>query len=86
MTLLHFFPCSCVKPGTRLKADDGFDCILPGKILRVEDHGSGLFVKCKEGKHYLDGQLSSDGTYYVGFSLADSPVNIVLSTTEESSE
>ena len=67
MNILHFFPCSCVQPGSKLKADDGFTCIEPDAIVTVVEDSHGLYVPCDDGKHYLCGQLSDDETYYIGF-------------------
>lgn len=59
------------KPGTRLIADAGFDCIPADRIVIVEGpEGSidpdKIWVPCKEGKHYLNGQVSDDEKEYVG--------------------
>jgi hypothetical protein len=60
-----------VVAGTRLVADGGFICLCHGQVLTVEDDGTGdpfgtLFVQCRDGRHYLCGQLSDDLTEYVG--------------------
>lgn len=55
-----------VKVGSKLEADGDFTCIKKGTVLTVEDSKNGLSVPCKEGGHLLDGQLSDDGTHYVG--------------------
>lgn len=71
-----------LKPGDKLKADGGFDCIEEGAILEVkaEDDGE-LYVECDgpdgaypgEGQHHsLEGQLSDeDGDSLVGFWLME---------------
>ena len=51
-----FAKLSDVKPGTRLKADDGFDCITDGEVLTVAEDDGGLYVPCTRGHHYLDGR------------------------------
>lgn len=55
------------KVGDVLITDDGFDCMKEGvtKKVRVAADGT-LYVCCNKGKHGLDGQLSNDGTEYVG--------------------
>ena len=60
-----------VRAGTKLRADGGFTCIPEGQELVVQsDHDrSPLYVRCSEGRHFLDGQLNNDGEY-VGLSLA----------------
>lgn len=58
----QFAKASEVKAGDTLVADSGFDCIESGAHLVVEaDDKGGLFVACKEGRHYLEGQLDFDG-------------------------
>jgi hypothetical protein len=57
----------CVKTGTTLIADEGFTCIKEGALLEVQaDHEGDLYVPCKHGAHYLDGQLDEDIFTYVG--------------------
>jgi len=65
-----FAKVSEVKAGTKLKADGDFTCIKENAVLTVEENDGGLFVPCKEGHHYIDGQLD-DGDEYTGFWLAD---------------
>jgi hypothetical protein len=55
-----------VKPGDRLVADGGFTCISDGEVLVVETDDLGLFVPCRAGRHYLDGQEDVDGRL-IGF-------------------
>lgn len=58
-----------LKPGDKLIADGGFTCIPPyAKRTVMKDKAtlrpkwdSPLYVKCSEGKHFLDGQLNSKG-------------------------
>lgn len=60
-----------VGPGTRLVADAGFTCLPEGAVVTVRSDGErGLYIPCAHYKHYLDGQLSDDGSEYVGLSLA----------------
>lgn len=58
---------SDVKVGTVLFTDGGFTCMRPNSIATVYGDASGLFVRCDDGDHYLDGQ--EDGEVYVGFRL-----------------
>ncbi len=68
-----------VKEGDVLIADGGFTCIREGHRCKVLNDaeiaakhkwpGSGLYVTCKAGKHFLDGQLD-DGAEYIGFTKA----------------
>jgi hypothetical protein len=50
-----------VKPGDRLICDGGFTCVPAGKRVKVMEAPNGLYFKCKEGRHYLDGQLGDNG-------------------------
>jgi hypothetical protein len=59
---------SKVSKGTILYTDDGFTCI--GKDARrevQEDEEGCLWISCKCGRHYLDGQI--EGDRYVGLTL-----------------
>lgn len=63
-----------VRVGTRLRCDDGFDCMDAGSVVTVEaDEAGDLFVPCRCGRHYLDGQLGSpdDDHVFVGFWLEE---------------
>ena len=60
-----------VKVGTLLEADGGFTCLRNGEVVEVERHESGeLTVPCRDGTHFLDGQLD-EGNEYIGFTLAE---------------
>ncbi|ADJ22995.1 hypothetical protein Hden_1182 [Hyphomicrobium denitrificans ATCC 51888] len=52
---------SQVKPGDTLIADDGFSCLDPDQRVTVHSDDCGLFVPCRCGQHYLDGQLNAVG-------------------------
>lgn len=55
--------------GTILQADGGFTCLAANDIRRVYHDADGLYIRCCEGKHYLEGQIeqSADGTeFYIG--------------------
>ena len=58
-----------LKVGDRIKGFDGWGCV-PNKAIRiVRSCDSGLFVKCSDGIHLLDGQEGDDG-HLVGLSRA----------------
>lgn len=58
------------KAGAYVVADGGFTCIPEGAILEIKQDNEGLYVNCEEGKHYLDGQYSYDGTErLIGFEI-----------------
>jgi hypothetical protein len=68
-----------VQPGDVLIADGGFTCLKNGQrcVVHLDEAtakthkwpGSGLYVECKDGKHFIDGQLD-DGVEYIGFTKA----------------
>lgn len=59
---------SDVRRGTQLRCDSGFTCMTNGDVKIVEQDKDGdLYVPCRQGHHSLAGQISEDGTMYVGF-------------------
>ena len=49
-----------------IEADGGFTCLSNGQRCIVHGEKDGrLYIFCKDGKHYLDGQLD-DGDAYIG--------------------
>jgi hypothetical protein len=58
-----------VRLGTTIVAGDGFTCMDAGAPFDVYRDDKGLFVRCADGRHYLDGQLNG-GEIYVGFTIA----------------
>ena len=57
-----------VKAGTRVTVS-GLTCIPDGTVRIVEEEDDELFIHCKEGKHFLDGQ--EEGDIYVGIHLVE---------------
>lgn len=55
------------KIGDILQVDGDFTCMEPNgrRIVFALTTGE-LYVTCGDGKHFLDGQKSEDGTHYVG--------------------
>lgn len=54
--------------GSKLTVGEGFSCIDPGTQLTVGTGEHGLYIPCRLGKHYIDGQLFGDnyiGLYHV---------------------
>lgn len=54
-----------VVPGMQLKADGGFTCIREGAVVTVTKDPlrkgfAALYVPCRCGQHYLDGQIKGD--------------------------
>lgn len=66
---LNLAPVEDVKRGTILIADDGFTCLTNGQECEVMRDAWGLFVHCRDGEHYLDGQLDDDAGDYIGFRI-----------------
>jgi len=56
--------------GDILIADGGFTCLNEGDLCRVHRDADGLYVRCAEGRHYLDGQVDDDDGDLVGFRRA----------------
>lgn len=40
---------------------DSFECIQFGALRTIELDEEGLFIKCAEGKHYLEPLLNANG-------------------------
>lgn len=60
---------AAVPAGSLLEVDGGFTCMARGEVRQVQRDDGGLYVACKDGKHYLDGQLNSTSNVYVGMYL-----------------
>jgi len=59
-----------LKVGDSLIADEGFSCLLNGECVTVEKDLVNLFVRCSDGKHFLDGQVSfEDHDTLIGLTL-----------------
>lgn len=56
-----------VSAGSVLEADGGFTCMVEGSRHTVQEAPDGLFITCKKGRHYLQGQY--DEYCYVGLYL-----------------
>lgn len=57
------------KIGSRVRVDASFDGIRSGASRVVKKDEYGLYIDCRtrsDSRHYLDGQLSSDGAHYIG--------------------
>jgi hypothetical protein len=72
MTEVYEVAIDKVKPGTRLKCDDGFTCLNKGAVRKVRRDELGNYILCREGHHYLDGQIgSTNDKVYVGLRLVE---------------
>jgi hypothetical protein len=65
-----------------LEVDAGFTCILSWSRRVVKKDELGLYIDCKCGQHFLDGQLDDEGRNYVGVRLADEPRRVVSHGTD----
>ena len=52
---------SDLKPGDHIRGFEGFGCIPDKAVRTVQMNAAGLYVKCRNGNHYLDGQEDNDG-------------------------
>lgn len=50
-----------VKLADCLRTDAGFECIEEGARVMVRCDEGGLYFNCREGHHYLSGQLDAHG-------------------------
>jgi hypothetical protein len=60
-----------LRPGDVVQVDGGFSCIKDGEKRTVNDDGE-LWIACKDGRHYLSGQVD-DGTACIGVYRAVPP-------------
>lgn len=77
---MDFPKLSEIKSGDWLKADGGFTCLKDGQVVSVHVDEAGLFVPCRDGRHYLDGQEGTDGDC-VGLARADCPHDLRWTVT-----
>ncbi len=69
---LYEVPTGKVTVGTKLIGDAGFTCLSVNVVVdTLADETGELYVQCKDGRHYLEGQLDDAGENYIGFKLAD---------------
>ncbi len=52
--------------GSKVECDSGFDCIEAGAVLTVQQDEDGMYVACHCGRHYLNGQLETNGDSLIG--------------------
>lgn len=63
-----------LKAGDFVLTWDGFRCIDPGKIVRLNEDKDGVYFICRNGRHYID-DLVQDGVVH-GLSKALEPIEI----------
>lgn len=57
------------QPGARIQADGEFTFISRNATRTIQSDADWLWIDCRAGQHFLDGQLSADGTHYIGLYL-----------------
>lgn len=68
--VIAFARVSRVRVGSKVTCDDGFTCLEVGRVYEVQGgEDEMLYIPCEHGQHYLSGQLSDDGSHYVGIYL-----------------
>lgn len=55
-----------LKAGDIIAIDDGFTCLSEGNHTVEKDESGELFIKCKDGKHFLEGQEDDETGELVG--------------------
>jgi hypothetical protein len=60
-----------LRDGQRIEFDTGFDCLnheadRPTTRTVLTDERGKLYVVCKDGRHYLEGQLGEDRRSLIG--------------------
>lgn len=71
-----------LKPGDVLIADADFDCMESGGSYLVKtDEQADLYVQCRCGRHYLDGQTDDDGKTLIGLSKASAAASAAPQTS-----
>lgn len=66
-----YLPVADAAVGAWVHVDGDFTCIREGARRRIREDDAGLFINCHEGQHYLDGQISDCGEFYVGMRLIE---------------
>lgn len=63
-------PVQEIKVGDFVQLDEGFSCMTGRKTIQKDNFG--LFLECRCGNHYLEGQLDYlTQTNYIGFMKVD---------------
>lgn len=57
---------SQLTPGDEVECDGGFTCLDRKAVATVKEDSVGKYISCSHGKHYLDGQLETDGDSLIG--------------------
>jgi hypothetical protein len=57
---------SQLMPGDEVQCDGGFTCLPNKAVATVKEDSDGKYISCDHGKHYLDGQLETDGDSLIG--------------------
>lgn len=57
---------SYLEEGDLVEVDEGFTCMSKGEVKTVKYKLNGLYIECKEGKHFLSGQLHDTENFLIG--------------------
>lgn len=57
-----------LKAGDKVRTDGGFTCMPEGATRTVRAGEDGLYVRCDDGRHYLDGQHDARTGECIGLS------------------
>lgn len=60
-------PIERIKEGTVVEVDDAFTCMKPYTRRTVRRDKDGLYIRCAEGHHYLEGQECEAGEHGLAF-------------------
>lgn len=52
-----------LKVDDKVQVDGDFTCVPVDLVRHVFEDPGGLFILCRHGQHYLDGQLNEEGAY-----------------------
>lgn len=58
--MTNYIKTADATPGVKVRTDGGFTCIGPGAVRVIQEDALGRFFRCREGHHYLDGQVEDD--------------------------
>lgn len=64
-----YLPVASALAGVTVQVDGDFTCIRSRQRRLICEDEAGLFIKCREGQHYLDGQISDCGEFYIGMRI-----------------
>ena len=63
--MTNYININDIHAGDIIQIDGGFTCCKKGMRVVYKDT-DGLYFRCSEGRHYLDGQIENDDDYCIG--------------------